>query len=189
MVRGAKAEIIYLIDGTTIRGKIIKQDNEELVVKSEFGELTIPKDKIVSIKYEKKLLKKDQREEASEYMLLKKETELNRLAGRKRMDLIGGLMAYGFTIVVASGGDFLIGSAIPVVGPFINIGLIDEDDYHDPDDADRDRALCLLSGAIQTGFLIDYLLTSNKEKRLKQKYKIGLIFQKNRSMICIKYKF
>ena len=164
------------------------------MVETEFGKLTISKEKVLSIEYDEKgTLSKEQKKEiekgdASEVL---GQIELNRLQSRKQLDLIALLTGYGLTIVgdLAVGGDFFIGSAVPVIGPFINIGLVEKENYLDPADTDRDRLLFLLSGIVQTGFFVDYLASSGEERdllysklgfRIQPMYKNpGLVFSFN----------
>lgn len=53
-----RAEIIYLKDGTTIKGTIIKSDEKLITVKTSFGQISIQKDKISKIEYEEKVIEK-----------------------------------------------------------------------------------------------------------------------------------
>lgn len=52
------AETIYLKDGTTIRGTVIRSDENLITLKTSFGQISIEKDKISKIEYEKKAIER-----------------------------------------------------------------------------------------------------------------------------------
>ena len=47
----ALGEVIYLKDGTSIKGKIVEVESDTLVVDTDYGRVRIPKDKILRIDY------------------------------------------------------------------------------------------------------------------------------------------
>lgn len=53
-----RAEIIYLKDGTTIKGTIIKSNADLITIKTSFGQISIQKDKISKIEYEEKAIER-----------------------------------------------------------------------------------------------------------------------------------
>ena len=99
--------------------------------------------------------------------------EINRLQNRKNNDLIWLFSIYSLTVL----GDLIVEDKLdfpslllPVAGPFIARGNVREEDYHfpaKPADASRDRLLFLISGIVQSGFLLDYLYISIKQGRMK----------------------
>jgi len=166
------AEIIYLKDGTKIIGKILNMNDKEVTIETDIGILKIERDKISSIQYEDESKKEDKKNQEESDLLY--ELRINKLRNRKNFDLIGITSAWGLTIIgdLAVGGEFLIGSAIPVVGPFINVAQIKKGNYLNET---RDIALSLLSGVIQSAFLIDYLFAMGKQNKLKKSFSYNII--------------
>lgn len=155
LVNHASAESISLNDGTTIKGTVISSDEKNIVIETEFGRLTISKDKVVSIEY------KEREGDKVNSGRVEKKVELTRLESRKQGDITGLMLVYGLTIIgdLAVGGDLsLIGNVVPVVGPFIAMTEEGSEGY---------EALLLLSGVIQSAFFIDYLSTSQKISSLE----------------------
>lgn len=167
----ASAETIFLKDGTSVKGSIVSSDDKNIIVDTEFGRLTIFKDKVISIEYKEREDKKLKTE------IIEKEMELNRLEGRKQFDINGLLSAYGLTVVgdIAAGGDLtLVGSVIPVVGPFYALTEEGSQGY---------EGALLLSGVIQSAFFIDYLSTASKISTLKENSKVSIYPMPNHNII------
>lgn len=96
------------------------------------------------------------------------EMRLNGLKTRKLLDFIGLFMTFGITVVgdYAVGNDIFWGSPIPIIGPFINVAIIDESNSFEPS---RDRLLFATSGVVQTFLFVDLLLNSIKINRLNRR--------------------
>lgn len=171
------AETIFLKDGTSVKGSVVSSDDKNIIIDTEFGRLIIVKDKVLSIEY------KEREDEKFKTGIVVKEIELNRLESRKQGDVIGIALVYGLTIVgdIAVGGDLtLIGSVIPVVGPFIAITEEGAKGY---------EAVLILSGIIQSAFFIDYLSTSHKISSLKESYKVSIYPMPNNIGLIVSFKF
>lgn len=99
------------------------------------------------------------------------EIRLNGLRMRRLLDYIGFFTMFGMTIIgdAAIGGDIFYGSAIPVVGPFINIGLVPN---HSPT-ASRDRVLFAIAGTVQTFLFVDLIRTGVRIKNLHREVRLG----------------
>jgi len=166
------AEIIYLKDGTKIIGKILNMNDKEVTIETDIGILKITRDKISSIQYEDESEKTNKKNQEESDLLY--ELRINKLRNRKGFDLIGITSVWGLTIVgdLAVGGEFLVGSAIPIVGPFINVIQIKEGNYLNET---RDITLSLLSGVIQSALFVDYLFTMGKQNKLRKSFSYNII--------------
>lgn len=100
------------------------------------------------------------------------EMRLEGLRTRKLLDFIGLFITYGITVAgdYAVGNDVFWGSPIPVIGPFINMALIDESNDLYPA---RDRLLFATSGVVQTFLFVDLLMNSAKMNRLNKQLQLG----------------
>lgn len=165
---GCNAETVFLNDGTALNGTISGANELSIEITTSIGKISVPREKISSISYDGKDSKKKQNNENIG------NSDLIIYENQKSTALIGLTMVYSLTIVadVALGGDFLIGSAIPVVGPFINALTINDSDYFNPANATRDRLLSVLSGAVQTYFFVDYLSASNNVSKIRSNISI-----------------
>jgi len=185
-----KAETIHLKDGSKVIGKITTIEKNIVSVETEIGTLKIEKNKIDKIEYVDKETTLEKSVDAQSKLDLR--LKINELSDRKRFDLIGVGVVWGLTIVgdLAAGEPFFAGSAVPVVGPFAAAAEVDESNSDDPD---TDRALFLLSGAIQTAFFIDFLITSKEksdlENELEKKYAYTVIPTQNGMCAKFTYRF
>lgn len=156
---------IHLKSGEIFKGEILSQSSEELVLKTSRGELKIKTDEIESIQYGSTLSENDPAVER-----ISNEIAMQKISNRKTLDLIGLSSIYGITIVgdISRGGKIGAPMAlIPGPGPILAAFVLDESDYYDPSGIDTDRMLLVLSGAIQSYFLFDWLRQSGKESKLK----------------------
>ena len=106
----------------------------------------------------------------------------NSLRTRKLFDISTLISVYGLTIL----GDILVDNGldiplivIPVIGPFL--AFIPSDEY----DIEGYEIVLLLSGFVQTGFLIDFINTSKKINKLNN----NISYQINPNPIAPSVKF
>jgi len=113
---------------------------------------------------------------------LKYNSELNSLKSRKMFDLIGLTIIYGLTVgitaVIDEGIDMPL-ILVPAIGPFL---LLDEvsDDY---------TLILLLSGVLQTAFLIDHNITMGKIRKLDDNLSISVNPNPYSPSVSLSYKF
>mgnify|MGYP001196630272 CR=1 FL=1 len=107
---------------------------------------------------------------------------INSLRTRKMLDISGLTSIYGITVL----GDIMVDEGIdipfiviPVIGPFL--AFIPSDGY----DIEGFELVLLISGFVQTGFLIDYIRTSKKIKKLSK----NISYQINSNPIAPSVKF
>ena len=75
LVSVCRAEIIYLKDGTVIKGTVVKSYVNLIIVETSFGEISIEKEKISKIEYEEKPIKEKPIEEKPKPEPVKVEVE------------------------------------------------------------------------------------------------------------------
>ena len=165
-------DVLYLKNGSIIRGYVIEQiPNKHIKIQTKDGSIFVFKmDEVIKTikEIDQNKINKSEKLENE----LRNEVIINRIRSRKNFDLIGLILVYGLTIV----GDLSIGNGldypiilIPGLGPVIASGQVDEDKYINPNNADRDQTLFLISGIIQTAFIIDYIVSSKEENRISNK--------------------
>ena len=120
------------------------------------------------------------------YERMRIEMRLNGLQTRKLIDFIGLFLTYGITVAgdYAVGNDVFWGSPIPVVGPFINVAIIDESNALYPT---RDRLLFAVSGVVQSFLFIDLLMNSAKINRLNRQLQFGYNPQYRRIELALSF--
>lgn len=120
------------------------------------------------------------------YERMRIEMKLSGLQTRKLIDFIGLFMAFGITVAgdYAVGNDVFWGSPIPVIGPFINVAIIDESNALYPA---RDRLLFAVSGLFQTFLFVDLLMNLVKINRLNNQLKFGYNPQSRRIELALSF--
>lgn len=166
--QGSDEDSVYLKNGSVVVGTIIEYSADgSLAIKTKDGmQFTFKAEEIDHFSKGKTHGESNSTFVSAEYL------ELSGFQGRKNRDLILISTMYGLTLLgdLLVGGDVFIGSAIPVVGPFINIASVGT--YPG---SDTDKALFALSGVLQTGFLLDYLYSRGRENDAKKKLDLGLV--------------
>lgn len=93
---------------------------------------------------------------------------------RKRTDAIIGFTTYGITLATAigMGGENITNLYIPVIGPFLQLGVVDNASYTDESMRSRDKMGLILSGFIQAYIAYDYYKATLEERELKKKFSV-----------------
>ena len=181
-------DVVHLKNGSIIKGMIMEQiPNESLKIQTSDGSLFVFKMEEV-LKITKEMIEPESINNESDIL---HKMQINDLQSRKRSDSMGFIISYGLTIVgsLALGVDDMSNLFIPAIGPFLQIDVVNSLYYSDDDEQKRDKFLLLLAGSLQSGFLFDYLITSNKIKEMKKNYSISVIPNNNGANVYFSYSF
>lgn len=161
--------VIYLNDGSIIRGKIIEIiPNETIKIESAGGNVFVFKvSQIKSVKKEQIIRSQDS---FSNYNPQKYKTQKN--IGRYGWASVAGLTLIGSA---AMGDEMFATTVIPVVGPFVTMIRIE----NDPNSTylPGGKELLITSGILQVSFFSYWMYYLIKDSNYKAKY--GLIIKPN----------
>lgn len=165
-------DVIYLKNGSVIKGIIIEQiPNQTIKIQTEGGSIFV-----YNMSEVKKITKEVKKTNINN-------SKISSFHTRKMIDLLGLTFTYGLTVA----GDAIIDEGIdvpvllvPVVGPFIAMGDEDQEDY---------TTVFLISGLIQTAFILDYFITSNKINSLEKKFTYFINPSPNNVTVSLAYHF
>jgi len=172
-------DVIYLKDGSIIKGKIIEIiPNETLKIKSTSGYIFIFKNSQIKKIRKESILKS--KIGYLNYNPKKYETQKN--IGRYGFASVAGLTLIGS---LAMGDEMFATTVIPVVGPFITIIRIE----NDPNSTylPGGKELLLTSGILQASFFTYWIYYLIKDSNYKNKY--GLIIKPNMSNLGLTFSY
>jgi hypothetical protein len=114
------------------------------------------------------------------------------LALRRRTKVAGIALAsaWGLTVlgnVMISGGD-VTPASLPVVGPWVEMALIESDDTQDYANA-ASKGLLITSGLLQAGLLVYVIASYSKQNSFASGFTISPVFNPRGSGISFRYRF